>query len=72
MPVTKNSLKYTYLDSLGQTQSKTFPNISAAVTNVQAQVFGEALTHNDVYPGGISEVTKIEKISTTTTEIPVA
>lgn len=72
MPTTATKLKYSYTDSLSQNGAKTFENISDSVTNVQAQTFGEALEHNDVFPGGISEITKIEKITTTTTEIPVA
>ena len=73
MSVTKTTLKYTYEDALGEGgNSKTFANINPAVTNAQAQTFGTALANNDVYPGGISAVTKIEKISTTTDEIPVS
>ena len=73
MSVTKTSLKYSYEDALGVGgNSKTYPNISTSVTNAQAQALGTALTTNDVYPGGISAITKIEKISTTTDEIPLS
>ena len=72
MSVTKTSLKYSYDDDLGDHQSKTFGNVNPSVTNAQAQTFAAALESNDVFPGGIDTVTKIEKISTTTTEIPTA
>lgn len=72
MPVTKNTLRYTYSDALGEKKSKSYASISASVTNANAQALGAALVANDIYAGGITDVLKIEKISTTTTEIPVA
>ncbi len=72
MSVTKTTLRYSYLNSLGDKGSKTFANVNSSVTNAQAQTFGQALTTHDIYPGGISSISKIEKISTTTDEIPVA
>ena len=72
MSVTQTDLRYTYEDDLGDKTSKTFANVADTVTNAQAQAFGTVLEDNDVYPGGISTVTKIEKISTTTTEVPLS
>ena len=72
MSVTQTDLRYTYEDNLGEKTSKTFANVADTVTNAQAQAFGTVLESNDVYPGGIFTVTKIEKISTTIDEIPLA
>lgn len=72
MSVTKTDLWYTYNDNLGVSNRRSFADVADTITDVQAQVFGEALVSNDIYPGGISEITKIEKISTTIDEIPLA
>ena len=70
--VTTTSLKYTYKDNVDATKSKSFNNINYTVTNAQAQALGTALTTNDIYVGGIVSLTKIQKVSTTTDDIPLS
>lgn len=70
--VTTTALRYTYKDNVDATKNKSFNNINYTVTNAQAQALAAALVANDVYQGGVVSVTKIQKISTTTDEIPLS
>lgn len=75
MPATvKTSLKVTYHDSLGQSKSQSYANVNPSVTDAQAQAFATAFDANadNILPGGYADMVKMEKISTTTEEIPLS
>ena len=73
MSETKVTGRFTFRDSLAQRLSKTFNDINPAVENSDMQALAAGIvTNGQIYPVVPVEAVKIEKITTTTDEIPLA
>lgn len=73
MSVTKTTARFGFKDSLGVSLSKTFGEISDSVTNAKLQALSAGIIANkEIYPVQPVTATKIEKITTTTTEVPLS
>ena len=73
MSVTKTSARFGFKDSLGVSLTKTFSEISDSVTNAKLQALSAGIiTNKEIYPVQPVMATKIEKITTTTTEVPLS
>ncbi|MBQ9527133.1 MAG: hypothetical protein IJR68_05930 [Fretibacterium sp.] len=73
MSETKTTAKFSFKDSLDQRLSKTFADIDPSVADADMQALANGLVANgQIYPVVPVEATKIEKITTTTTEIPLS
>lgn len=71
--VTKTTARFSFKDSLGVSLSKTFNDIDPSVADADLQALSAGIvTNGQIYPVIPVEATKIEKISTTTTEVAVA
>ena len=73
MSVTKTTAKFSFKDSLGSSLSKTFGDIDPSVQDSDMQALAAGIvTNGQIYPVVPVEATKIEKITTTTTEVPLS
>ena len=73
MSVTKTTARFSFKDSLDQSLSKTFNDIDPSVADADLQALAAGIvTNGQIYPIVPVQATKIEKISTTTTEVAVA
>ena len=71
--VTKTTARFGFKDSLGNSLSKTFNDIDPSVADADLQALANGIvTNGQIYPVAPTEATKIEKISTTTTEVPLS
>lgn len=71
--VTKTTARFGFKDSLGVSLSKTFNDIDPSVQDSDLQALAAGIvTNGQIYPVVPTEATKIEKISTTITEVAVA
>lgn len=71
--VTKTTARFSFKDSLGNSLSKMFKDIDPSVADADLQALSAGIvTNGQIYPVIPVEATKIEKISTTTTEVAVA
>ena len=73
MSVTKTTARFGFRDSLGTSLSKTFAEINPSVQAAKLQALSAGIVANkEIYPVQPATATKIELISTTTTEIPLS
>ena len=73
MSVTTTTAKFSFKDSLNQSLSKVFTDIDPSVADADLQALANGLvTNGQIYPRIPAVATKIEKISTTTTEVPLS
>ncbi len=73
MSETKTTGRFSFKDSLNQSLSKTFSDIDPSVADADMQALANGIVANgQIYPVVPVQATKIEKITTTTDEIPVA
>ena len=73
MSETKTTGRFSFKDSLNQSLSKTFSDIDPSVADADMQALAAGIVTNGlIYPVVPVEAVKIEKITTTTDEIPVA
>ena len=73
MSVTKTTARFGFKDSLGTTLSKTFAEIDPSVQAAKLQALSTGIiTNKEIYAVQPVTATKIELISTTTTEIPLS
>ena len=73
MSATKTTGRFTFKDSLGSSLSKTFADIDPSVQDSDMQALASGIvTNGQIYPVVPVEAVKIEKITTTTTEIPLS
>ena len=73
MSETKTTAKFSFKDSLDQRLSKTFADIDPSVADADMQALANGLvTNGQIYPVVPVEAVKIEKITTTTTEVPLS
>lgn len=71
--VTTTTARFSFKDSLDQRLSKTFKDIDPSVQDSDLQALAAGIvTNGQIYPVVPVEATKIEKISTTITEVAVA
>lgn len=71
--VTTTTARFSFKDSLDQRLSKTFNDIDPSVQDSDLQALAAGIvTNGQIYPVVPVEATKIEKISTTITEVAVA
>lgn len=73
MSVSKTTAKFSFKDSVGNPLSKTFNDINPDVEPADMRALANGIVSNgQIYPVMPVEATKIEKITTTTDEIPLS
>ncbi|MCR4818526.1 MAG: hypothetical protein K5841_06175 [Fretibacterium sp.] len=73
MSVTKTTAKFSFRDGLGSSLSRTFADIDPSVQDSDMQALSSGIVANgQIYTVVPVEATKIEKITTTTTEVPLS
>ena len=73
MSETKTTGRFSFKDSLNQSLFKTFADIDPSVADADMQALAAGIVANgQIYPVVPVQATKIEKITTTTTEIPLS
>ncbi|MCR4817365.1 MAG: hypothetical protein K5841_00225 [Fretibacterium sp.] len=72
MSETKTTGRFSFRDGLGNSLSKTFSDINPSVQDSDMQALaGGIVANGQIYPVVPVTATKIEKITTTTTEVPL-
>ena len=73
MSTTSVTGRFSFKDSVGNPLAKTFKDIDPSVENSDMQALAAGIvTNGAIYPVVPVEATKIEKITTTTDEIPLS
>lgn len=73
MATTVTTARFSFKDALDQSLSKTFKDIDPSVSDADLQALSAGIVANGaIYPVVPVSATKIEKISTTTTEVALS
>lgn len=73
MSTTRTTARFGFKDALGVTLSKSFAEIDPSVQAAKLQALSAGIIANkEIYPVQPTMATKIELITTTTTEIPLS